>query len=172
MRDRCIFSEEIDIEDTLALSIRYKKGAVVTYSLNAHSPYEGTKIVFNGSEGRMEVTHLRSGIYAGNPVRDVRIFNRMQEEITYKFPEKAVFSKNMAGADQVTRDNQGGHDGADPLLRASIFRGCAEDPLGQLAGTRAGAMSLGIGAAANISMQEDRAVYLKEILDFLKEEEI
>lgn len=168
-RDRCIFSEEIDIEDTLALSIRYKSGIVCAYSLNAHGPYEGMKFSICGREGRIEVEWLRSGIYAQEPQKNIRVYNRMQEEITYKLPKVAVFSKNMAGADQVTKDNQGGHDGADPMLRAAIFRGCTHDPLGQLASTRAGAMSLGIGAAANISMAEDRAVYLKEIFDFLGE---
>ena len=169
-RDRCIFSEEIDIEDTLALSIRYKSGIVAAYSLNAHAPYEGMKFSICGSEGRIEVDWLRSGVYADeNNRKNIRVYNRMQEEITYKLPKTAVFSKNLAGADQVTKDNLGGHDGADPMLRAAIFRGCTHDPLCQLASTRAGAMSLGIGAAANISMAEDRAVYLKEILNFLED---
>lgn len=51
IRDRCIFSEEIDIEDTVALNVSYKSGTVMTYSLNAHAPFEGMKIVINGSEG-------------------------------------------------------------------------------------------------------------------------
>ena len=39
-----------------------------------------------------------------------------------------------------------------------------------MADTRAGAMSIGIGIAANKSMAEDRAVYLKEFLgDFYPE---
>lgn len=167
-RDRCIFSEEVDIEDTLALNVLYKSGTVMTYSLNAHAPYEGMKIVFNGSEGRIEVCNLSSDIFADDPVKTVKIYNRKNEEISYKFPNTAVFSKELAGADQLTKDNLGGHGGSDPVMRAAIFRGCTRDPLGQLADTYAGAMSLGIGAAANVSMQEDRAVYLSEIFDFLK----
>lgn len=168
-RDACIFSDEIDIEDTLALSVKYKKGAVLSYALTAHSPYEGMKLVINGSRGRMEVERLESGIYADKPQRNIRIYNRKQEEVLYKFPIKPVFGANMPGVDQLTKDNMGGHDGADPLLRAAIFRGCTQDPLGQLADTYAGAMSLGIGAAANISLKEDRAVALTEIFDFVKE---
>ncbi len=165
IRDKCIFSEEIDIEDSVALNIRYQKGTVVTYHLTAHSPYEGMKVVLNGSEGRIELSHLSTGVYADAPVKDMHIYNRFNEEITYKFAQNSVLTKSMAGADQLTKDNLGGHGGADPLLRACLFRGFSEDPLGQVADTRAGIMSLGIGAAANVSMAEDRAVYLSELFD-------
>ena len=40
-RDRCVFDPEIDIYDTMSLNVRYSKGAMLTYSLIAHSPYEG-----------------------------------------------------------------------------------------------------------------------------------
>ena len=58
----------------------------------------------------------------------------------------------------------GGHGGSDPALRDNLFRGYTDDPLHQMADTRAGAMSIGIGIAANKSMKEDRAVYLSEFL--------
>ena len=32
-RDKCVFAVEIDIEDTMALCVKYDKGAVMTYSL-------------------------------------------------------------------------------------------------------------------------------------------
>lgn len=38
MRDACVFSDEIDIEDSVCVNIRYKKGTVVSYSLVAYSP--------------------------------------------------------------------------------------------------------------------------------------
>ena len=168
-RDRCIFSEEIDIEDTVALNVLYKSGTVMTYSLNAHAAYEGMKVVFNGSEGRIEIARSESNAFADNPLHSIKIFNRRNEEIIYKLPQIAAIQlKHLAGADQVTKDNLGGHGGSDPVLRAAIFRGCTNDPLGQMADTYAGAMSLGIGAAANVSMKEDRAVYLREIFNFLK----
>ena len=50
-RDRCVFASEIDIEDTLSLVIRYRGGALVTYSLCAFAPYEGQRIGFNGTLG-------------------------------------------------------------------------------------------------------------------------
>ena len=38
-RDRCVFSEEIDIEDSVSVNVEYSGGAVMSYSLIAHSPY-------------------------------------------------------------------------------------------------------------------------------------
>ena len=32
MRDRCIFSDQINIEDTMSVAVRYKEGALLTYS--------------------------------------------------------------------------------------------------------------------------------------------
>src|SRR5262249_53233987 len=40
-RDRCVYAEEIDIEDTMNLVARYRGGAQLSYSLVAYSPYEG-----------------------------------------------------------------------------------------------------------------------------------
>ena len=40
-RDRCVFSGDIDIEDTMHLAVRYRGGATMSYSLHAFMPWEG-----------------------------------------------------------------------------------------------------------------------------------
>lgn len=153
-RDSCIFSEEIDIEDTVSVNVLYKKGTVMSYSLTAHSPYEGLRIAFNGTGGRLEFCKL-DGRYSefGQGVNNViTIYNRSGERITINTPQ----------------DLPGGHGGADEKIRDNLFIGCKSDPLGQMADVRAGMMSIGIGMAANISMQENRRVYLSEFYDELK----
>lgn len=147
-RDRCIFSEEIDIEDSVSVNVLYKKGAVMSYSLTAHSPYEGMRIAFNGFDGRLEFCkidgrypELRKGVD-----NVITIINRKGEKITMNEPT----------------DGPGGHGGADERIQENLFIGCTSDPLGQMADTRAGMMSIGIGMAANISMAENRRVYLSE----------
>ena len=61
-----------------------------------------------------------------------------------------------------------GHGGADDQIRERLFRNKhLPDPLHQMADTRAGLMSIGIGMAANISMQEGRQVKLSEFYDDL-----
>lgn len=147
-RDRCVFSEEIDIEDSISLNVQYKGGAVMSYSLTAHSPYEGLNLVLNGTKGRMEIKRISSSEvnYREESRDSVKIYNRKGEEIFIHIPE----------------GNTEGHGGADENLRDFLFRERGEDPLGQMADLRAGLMSIGIGMAANVSMAEKRQVLLSE----------
>lgn len=151
IRDRCLFSDVIDIEDSVSVNVRYAKGAVMSYSLTAHSPYECMKIVINGTKGRLE------GDTAFGK-ENLKFYDREGQCIT--------FDRSRV------KQLPGGHGGSDPAMRNNLFRGYTEDPLHQMADTRAGAMSIGIGIAANKSMAEDRAVYLSEFLgDFYPEME-
>ena len=147
-RDRCIFSEEIDIEDSVSVNVLYKKGAVMSYSLTAHSPYEGMRIAFNGTGGRLEFCKMdRRYAEFGKGINNViSIFDRKGEKTVINAPQ----------------DAEGGHGGSDEKIRENLFIGCKEDPLGQMADVRAGMMSIGIGMAANVSMAENRRVYLDE----------
>ena len=154
-RDKCVFSDEIDIEDSVSVNVQYSGGAVMSYSLTAHSPYEGMSMVLNGTEGRMEITSkgLHSFGYDLNESRNVRIFNRQGEEIRINIPQKST----------------AGHGGADDEIRDRLFRNKdLPDPLGQMADLRAGMMSIGIGMAANVSMKENRRVNLNEFYKDLK----
>src|SRR5690606_11199215 len=49
LRDRDVFAPGVSIEDTLAALVGYERGAVMTYSLNAHSPWEGYRVSVNGT---------------------------------------------------------------------------------------------------------------------------
>ena len=149
IRDKCVFSEEIDIEDTVSVSIKYKKGTVVSYSLTAHSPYEGAKIVFNGTKARAEFKMLHGGgMYGGSVANELEIFYPSGEVQKITIPKK-----------------DGSHGGSDSKILNDIIRGVEYAPLGQAADTRAGGMSAGIGMAANISMKEGRSVKINEIID-------
>ncbi len=171
-RDRCVFSDEIDIEDSVSVGIKYAGGTVASYSLTAHSPYEGFKMVLNGKNGRMEVTNLSgTGAFSGKPEQTVRIYNRLNEEITYRKPESSKNTNTTRNAGLLIAAYSGGHGGSDPLMRAAIFRGAGDDPLHQLASTRAGAMSIGIGIAANRSMAENRTVGIGELYGFTDEDQ-
>ncbi|KAK8034902.1 hypothetical protein PG993_009897 [Apiospora rasikravindrae] len=54
-RDQSVFSDGISIEDTMNLLVRYRNGAVMTYSLTAYAPWEGFRVSFNGTGGRLEL---------------------------------------------------------------------------------------------------------------------
>jgi predicted dehydrogenase len=47
-RDRCVFADDIDIYDTMSVNVKYDQGALLSYSLIAHSPYEGWRAAING----------------------------------------------------------------------------------------------------------------------------
>ena len=156
-RDRCIFSDQIDIEDTISVNVEYSKGALLTYSLNAHSPIEGHTFTFNGSEGRLEVTNFYTSSSQSFDQKSngssIRLWNRRGEIIDFTLSDSGT----------------GGHGGADPLMHQGLFRGKEEDPYTQFADTWAGMMSIGIGMAANLSMKENRRVALSEFYKELKE---
>lgn len=151
-RDRCVFAEDIDIYDTMSVNVKYSNGAMMSYSLNAHSPYEGWRIAINGTEGRLETENIYSGHGSESPNNQVTIYNRKGEVITYDIPK-----------------SRGGHGGGDERLRRQIFVGDVADPLGRQAGSWAGVMSAIIGIAANESIKEKRLISIK---DLLKESEI
>jgi predicted dehydrogenase len=151
-RDQCVFSDEIDIEDSMSLSVKYSGGAVMSYSLTAYSPYEGYKLSINGSKGRIEVEDLHGDIgpYAGEQIYKIRIYNRKNEEISIKYPQIS-----------------GEHGGGDERLLKMLVQGNMADPLGKMADSRAGAMSIIIGIAANESMKQGKCVYIKDILNYI-----
>ncbi len=148
IRDRCVFAEDIDIYDAMSVTTRYSKGALLSYSLVAFSPYEGWRASVNGTEGRLEIGEFNSGPRSREPVEYIYLHNRKGECITYP----------------VNRSD-GSHGGSDDKLRKTLFAGGVDDPLGQQADSWAGAMSLMIGACANISIQEKRPVFVKELLN-------
>ena len=149
-RDRCVFARDINIEDTMSVNVKYSGGAFLSYTLNAYAPYEAYKLYITGTNGRLEAEdyHSDDGVFGKKRIYKLRIYNRYGEEIVYNVGD-GIF---------------GGHGGGDPRLREMIFREGTPDPLGQQASSRAGAMSIITGIAANKSIKEDRAIYISELL--------
>ena len=53
-RDQSVFGDGISIEDDMSVLVQYNTGAHMTYHLNAFAPWEGYRIAFNGTKGRLE----------------------------------------------------------------------------------------------------------------------
>lgn len=138
-RDGCVFSDEIDIMDTMSVTVRYAEGALLTYSLLAYSPYEGYRVTITGSKGRLEAQTLLSGLYADSPFSTVRFYNRRGEEQIYNIPKLS-----------------GTHGGSDDLLLPMLLSEQPEDPLHQLATSAAGIRSIMIGICANKSIADGK----------------
>ncbi|MDD3925398.1 MAG: Gfo/Idh/MocA family oxidoreductase [bacterium] len=146
-RDRCVFSEEIDIEDSMSVNVKYNKGALLSYSLIAHSPYEGYKASISGTKGRLEVAEYHSGIRHSDPAYYFELYDRQGRKVDYTVPKAT-----------------GGHGGGDVKIRRMIFEGGIPDPLGHQAGTLAGAVSILIGIAANKSIKEGRNIRINDLV--------
>jgi predicted dehydrogenase len=146
VRDACVFRSDIDIPDTMTASIRYASGALVSYSLNTYMPVEGYHLAFNGTRGRIEI--------------------RMYERQPWETPaaDEILLVRNFGGGVERIEvpHAPGGHYGGDDIMRDTLFRG-RPDPLGQRAGSRAGALSVLTGVAALTSARESRSVAITEI---------
>lgn len=145
-RDQCVFSEEINIEDTMNLTVRYAGGAQMSYSLNAHCIHEGWRMGINGTAGRLEAENWYSGPGTKSKDRHIHIHRPGgTETITVPIDTTA-------------------HGGGDYRLHEMLFNGPKPDPLGQMASSRAGAMSCLIGAAGNESIRTGLPVNVKDLL--------
>lgn len=147
-RDACVYREDIDIPDTMTATIRYENQVAVSYSLNTFMPIEGYSIAFNGTLGRLET----------------RLFEKQPFE-TPDHDEILLVRSFGGGVERIVVPHAGGgHFGGDQRMRDLMFRG-GEDPLGQRAGSRAGAMSVLVGVAALKSSREGRRVTIAELGD-------
>lgn len=158
-RDRCVFSNDIDIEDTLALVIRYRGGAVVSYALCAYAPYEGQRIGFNGTLGRIEVDLVDRyhGPDADGVLREYALLVEPVIRVSPLFGHPFTVS--------VEQRTDEGHGGADARIRHHLFRPESDDPLGQRADARAGALSALVGIAGNRSLATGEAVRIAQLLE-------
>jgi predicted dehydrogenase len=145
-RDGCVFADEIDIYDTMAATVRYTNGAVLSYSMTAYAPWEGYLLAFNGTKGRLEVEFVERA-----PGREPGVTMTLAP---LREPARAIEPETGTG----------GHYGGDRPLRDHLFRGVEADPLGLQASSRAGAMSILTGIAANRSIAEGRPVSIGALL--------
>ncbi len=153
-RDQSVFSDGITIEDTLSVLVKYQNQVQLTYSLNAYLPWEGLNVVFNGTEGRLEMKIVeKSYVNAGGDRENEGSLEQCDLTVFPMFAEpwKAEFSLG-----------EGGHGGGDNAMLADLFGTPGQDPLQRAADHRAGAMSILTGIAGNISMQQQRPVNFKE----------
>jgi predicted dehydrogenase len=148
MRDGCVFDESIDIYDTMNVAVRYAGGAQLAYSLMAYSPYEGWRASITGTHGRIELEDIESGPHAGAAAHTIKRYDAHGVYSTVKVDLAA-----------------GGHGGGDPLLLERLFGGRSmPDPLGHMAGSRAGAMSILVGIGANQSIAGGRTIEIAHLL--------
>jgi predicted dehydrogenase len=159
-RDQCVFGAGITTEDSVAVIVAYENGTLLSYALNAFAPYEGNRIVFNGSEGRLEFIEYNN--------TDWLVTRTDGEPIQQHKPAGAkieVFPQFAPAYEVEIPTVEGGHGGADTLIVRDLFGPPrTSDPLGHQADHFDGARSILIGIAANRSMEWGRPVTIDELV--------
>lgn len=156
-RDLSVFSDGITIEDTMNVLVKYKSGAQMSYSLFAYAPWEGYRIAFNGTKGRIEVNHQEASyINAGNGELSEGVSSSEQILLLPHFKKPKVV--------RIPR-SIGGHGGGDPRMLDTIFgKTKTADPLNRAADHLDGARSILTGIAANISFKTGLPVQVDDLL--------
>jgi len=157
-RDQSVFGDGISIEDTMGVIVRYKNKAILTYSLNAYMPWEGYRIAFNGTKGRLEMTIVEQSYV--NSGGDKALEGALKDKRIILFPQwEAPYEIEI-------EEGEGGHGGGDPVLLNDIFGTPKDDPFHRAADHVDGARSILTGIAANRSIRTGQAVKVDDLVKF------
>jgi predicted dehydrogenase len=157
-RDRCVFRPDIDIEDTMNVIVKYDTGVTLSYSLNAFNGWEGYRIAFNGTRGRLEhgiqekVYVFGDGTTPGAVAKEgtlIRIFPLRAP--AYEVP--------------LWPSGTGGHAGGDKVMLDDLFLPQKPaDKYMRAADQRAGAYSILTGVAANQAIRTGQPVKIADLV--------
>lgn len=145
LRDGCVFKEDIDIFDKMAVQMKYANKVQVSYSLTAYSPYEGYRISFNGTKGKLDAWIKERQPWEEPAIDEIQVSSNFGKRTTYPLSNK-----------------EEGHGGGDVRLRKQVFTP-GEDPLRQSAGSRDGSMACLIGIAARNSIDSGMPIKISSL---------
>ena len=164
-RDQSVFGDGISIEDDMALVVRYRSGVTMSYHLTAYSPWEGYRVVFNGSKGRLEFDVVETGYASGSSSDTNRPELRDGNEIEINESTRVVLRPHWSKPVELPEiASEGGHGGADKRLLKDIFAPKGDDPLGLRASHIDGAYSILTGIAANKSFATGMPVSVTDLV--------
>ncbi|MGZ0153048.1 Gfo/Idh/MocA family protein [Kribbella sp. WER1] len=145
-----IYDDEIDIEDTYSAVARYPGGAMLTYGIDFSSTWEGFRLSVAGTHGSIDLLHGRTVDGAALPESD------------------RITVAELFGPSRVVEvvAEQGGHGGADPLMRHDLFAGPSPESveLGLLATSTEAAYAVAMGDALTQSATTHRPINLPTLL--------
>jgi predicted dehydrogenase len=177
IRDQDVFGDGITAEDTMAAVVTYRSGAFLTYSLNAHSPWEGYRASVNGTAGRAElevvergqVRSVADGGIMGRPAVDPMTAGHRDAaspDDPRPISERLIVQRHWEPARVVPIPAAAGtHAGGDAPLLDAVFRAghLPPDPLGRRAGYTDGLASAAVGIAANESIATGAPVAIADL---------
>ena len=170
IRDRNVFDEPITIEDTIAVTARYRNGVILSYSLIAYSPWEGMNVAITGTKGRVELKVVENvNLVSGQGEA------RHVEGSTGPFKHAAIRVFPMFGDEykvELSHIEEGSHGGADPIMLEQLFSPVPpRDPFNRAASHIDGAASIMLGIAANRAMELNQPVRVNDLFCLPKKAE-
>jgi predicted dehydrogenase len=156
IRDRCVFRDDVDIEDTVGLVAQYRNGVVLTYSLNAFMPWEGYRLDINGTKGRLEQLCRETSYIDGDGT--VQGAGVAEGTVLKAFPHfKTPYEIPVWRS-------EGAHGGGDIRMLDDLFLPPQPDPLERSADYVHGAFSALTGIAANKSMETGSMICIDDLV--------
>ena len=165
IRDNCLFRPEINSYDKMSAQVKYANNVVMNYSLTTYSPFEGYRVSFNGTKGRIEawrhIPYLQDAYIDQKKMHE----EEMNQENDALNHEPLIIHKLWnAHETKVVRSEKGGHGGGDRRLQDKIFVNPEKkDEFDRSAGVRDGAMSILIGIAARKSIESGKPIRIEEL---------
>ena len=153
--DMCIFDSEINIYDTFVVNVKYRNGALLNYSANFSTPYEGYQLAINGTRGRLEA--IEFGGAGGMALPSIAEGERRYVD----------YYPIFGGRERIHVPKvEGGHGGGDIGILEDIFLG--EDPdrsYDILAKSADGLRAIAIGDAVFTSIEDGQ---VKDLTSFMR----
>ena len=152
LRDGCVWREDVNIFDKMAVQIKYKNKVQVSYSLTAYSPYEGYRISFNGTKGKLDAWIKEMQPWKEDGFDEIHL--------TKNFGEREIIKIS---------NTEAGHGGGDVRLTKQIFDSDGTDPYKQSAKLRDGVMAILIGIGARKSIDTGLPVKIESLTSLVPE---
>lgn len=167
IRDNCLFRKEINIYDKMSAQIKYANDVVVNYSLTTYSPFEGWRIAFNGTDGRIEAwLDIPYNEKSDLKQSELHAMEMKQSDSNLEYKPMIIHKLWNNHETIMVGYERKGHGGGDKRLHDKLFKDPdSPDPYKHFAGVRDGAMSILIGIAARKSIESGRPVRIAELTD-------
>jgi predicted dehydrogenase len=166
IRDACLYRREINIYDKMSAQVKYENNVILNYSLTTYSPYEGWRVAFNGTEGRLEAW-LDIPYMSKMNVDQAEMHAKEMEQTGKEEAEFEPIIVHKLWEDYKTVEvpiERSGHGGGDRRLQDKIFlHPDQKDPFDRAAGLRDGVMSILIGVAARKSIESGEPIQIAEL---------
>jgi predicted dehydrogenase len=161
IRDRNVFGSPITIEDTMAVTARYRNQVILSYCLIAYSPWEGLRVAITGTKGRaeLEVVENVSHLSSDKQLAELKASKGAFKEVTL-----TVYPMFGTAYEVELPAAEGGHGGADPVMLEQIFSpNPPPDPFNRAASHIDGAASIMLGISANESLRTGQLIRVDDL---------